>query len=154
MKRVQEKYQGKIYVLTRKEKFSYYYFRVSMTSSECISICIQMEKELLYLLKVISKETRTTSFRSSLPNVYCKIGVRRNFVKFTEKYLCQSLFFKAINFVDFVKFRPLFLQIASRQLRLVHEDYSAAFVIDSEQKLVPWGFFLQILSMIVIYCKV
>ena len=91
MKWVQEKYQGKIYVLTRKEKFSYYYFHVSMTSSECISICIQMEKELLYLLKVISKETRTTSFRSSLPNVYCKKGVRRNFVKFIEKHP-ESLF--------------------------------------------------------------
>ena len=72
MKWVQEKDYSKIYILTRKEKFSYYYFNVFMTGSEYICICSWMEMELLYLLKVVGKEIRTTSFRSSLPNVYCK----------------------------------------------------------------------------------
>ena len=33
-------------------------------------------------------------FRSSLPEVFCKKGVLRNFTKFTGKHKCQSLFFK------------------------------------------------------------
>ena len=32
------------------------------------------------------------TFRSSLPEVFFKKGVFRNFVKLTAKYLCQSLF--------------------------------------------------------------
>ena len=32
-------------------------------------------------------------FRSCRPEVFCKKGVLRNFVKFTKKRLCQSLFF-------------------------------------------------------------
>ena len=32
--------------------------------------------------------------RSSRPEVFCKKGVLENFTKFTEKHLCQSLFFK------------------------------------------------------------
>ena len=68
MKRVQEKDYSKIYILTR--KIQLLLFSSFMTGSEYISICSWMEKELLYPLKVISKEIRTTSFRSSLPNVY------------------------------------------------------------------------------------
>ena len=32
-------------------------------------------------------------FRSSRPEVFCEKGVLKNFTKFTEKHLCQSLFF-------------------------------------------------------------
>ena len=32
--------------------------------------------------------------RSSRQELFCKKGVLRNFAKFTEKCLCQSLFFK------------------------------------------------------------
>ena len=35
---------------------------------------------------------RGTIQRSSLPEVFCKKGVLRNFAKFTGKQLCQSLF--------------------------------------------------------------
>ena len=35
-------------------------------------------------------------FRSSRPEVFCKKGVLRNFVKFTGKDLCQSLFFNKV----------------------------------------------------------
>ena len=37
--------------------------------------------------------------RSSLPEVFCKKGVLRNFAKFTGKHLCQSLFFN-FNFIN------------------------------------------------------
>ena len=35
-------------------------------------------------------------FRSCRPEVLCKIGVFRNFAKFTGKHLCQSLFFDKV----------------------------------------------------------
>ena len=38
----------------------------------------------------------TNLFRSSRPDVFCKKGVLRNFTKFTEKHLCQSLFFNKV----------------------------------------------------------
>ena len=34
--------------------------------------------------------------RSSRSEVFCKKGVLRNFAKFTEKHLCQSLFFNKV----------------------------------------------------------
>ena len=35
-------------------------------------------------------------FRSSHPEMFCKKGVLRNFVKFTGKHLCQGLFFDKV----------------------------------------------------------
>ena len=32
-------------------------------------------------------------YRSNCPEVFCKKGVLKNFVKLTKKHLCQSLFF-------------------------------------------------------------
>ena len=32
-------------------------------------------------------------YRSSLPDVFCKKGVLKNFANFTRKHLCQSLFY-------------------------------------------------------------
>ena len=68
--------------------------------------------------------------------VFCKIGVPRNFVKFTAKHLCQSLFFNKVaglrNWwkkrtwlrcfpVNFAKFlRAPFLQNTSRRLRFLY----------------------------------
>ena len=34
--------------------------------------------------------------RNSRPEVFCKRGVLENFAKFTEKDLCQSLFFNKV----------------------------------------------------------
>ena len=34
--------------------------------------------------------------RSSRQEVFCNKGVLRNFTKFTEKHLCQSLFFNKV----------------------------------------------------------
>ena len=42
--------------------------------------------------------------RSSLPEVFCKKDVLRNFTKFTGKHLCQSLFFnKVAGLCNFIK---------------------------------------------------
>ena len=35
-------------------------------------------------------------YRSSRPDGFCKKRVQRNFVKFTESHLCQSLYFNKI----------------------------------------------------------
>ena len=37
--------------------------------------------------------------RSSSSEVFYKIGVLKSFTKFTEKYLCRSLFLEACNFI-------------------------------------------------------
>ena len=34
--------------------------------------------------------------RNSRPEVFCEIGVLRNFVKFIRKHLCQKLFFNKV----------------------------------------------------------
>ena len=39
---------------------------------------------------------KMSPFRSSRPNVFCKKGAPRNFSKFTEKSLSQSLFFNKV----------------------------------------------------------
>ena len=41
-------------------------------------------------------QKRCPFFRSSRPEVFCKNGVLKNFAKFTEKQLCQSIFFNKV----------------------------------------------------------
>ena len=59
------------------------------------------------------------NLESSRPEVFCKIGVLRNFAKLTGKYLCQSLFLnKGLRHrcfpMNFAKFRRIpFLQNTS-----------------------------------------
>ena len=53
-------------------------FRLDKTSTECkISIFFK-------------------TYRSSRPEVFCEKGFLRNFTKFTEKHLCQSLFLNKV----------------------------------------------------------
>ena len=69
-------------------------------------------------------------FRRSCPEVFCKKGVLRNFVKFMGKYLCQGLFFNKVSGlwyrcfpVNFAKFlRTPFLKEHLRWLLLFIED--------------------------------
>ena len=69
-------------------------------------------------------------FRRSCPEVFCKKGVLRNFVKFTGKYLCQGLFSNKVSGlwyrcfpVNFAKFlRTPFLKEHLRWLLLFVED--------------------------------
>ena len=44
----------------------------------------------------IPDKSQKVAVRSSRPEVFCKKGVLRNFAKFTEKHLCQGLFFNFI----------------------------------------------------------
>ena len=57
---------------------------------------------------IINNTMLSLSFRSSCPGVFCKEGVLRNFVKFTRKHLCQSLFIFLercfpVNFAKFLR---------------------------------------------------
>ena len=46
---------------------------------------------------LLNKESQVEPLRrSSRPEVFSKKGVLRNFAKFTEKHLCQSLFFNKV----------------------------------------------------------
>ena len=56
--------------------------------------------------------------RSSCPEVFCKKGVLRNFVKLTGKHLCQSLFFNKV-----VALRPATLL----KKRLWHRHFPTNF---------------------------
>ena len=44
--------------------------------------------------------TQQSIIRSSGPNIFCKKGALRNFAKFTGKYLCKSLFFNEVVFLN------------------------------------------------------
>ena len=44
-------------------------------------------------------------FRSNRLYIFCKLGVPKNFAKFTEKYLCWSLFLKGLMTWNFIKKR-------------------------------------------------
>ena len=60
-----------------------------------------IRKELCLLheqgkVKKFKNEKSNTITRNSRPEVFCKKGVLKNFVKFTEKHLCQSLFFNTV----------------------------------------------------------
>ena len=61
--------------------------------------------------------------RSSRPEVFCEKGVLRNFAKFTEKHLCQSLFFSkatggACNFIK----KEALAQVFSREFCEISEN--------------------------------
>ena len=45
---------------------------------------------------LIKTDFRPNNFRRSLPEVFCKNGVLRNFAKFTGKHLCQRLFLNEV----------------------------------------------------------
>ena len=49
-------------------------------------------RPIVYFLKLED----ATQIRSSLPEVFCKKDVLRNFIKFTGKHLCYSLFFNKV----------------------------------------------------------
>ena len=49
-----------------------------------------------YLQKKQQKGLEAVVYRSSRPDLFYKIGVVKNFGKFTGKRLCQSLFFNKI----------------------------------------------------------
>ena len=56
---------------------------------------IHTEKKNAKVKACLENLTRNI-FRSSRPGVFCEKGVLRNFVNFTGKHLCQSLFFNKV----------------------------------------------------------
>ena len=44
----------------------------------------------------ITSYRQMSLYRNSRPEVFCRKDVLRNFTKFTEKRLCQSLFFNKV----------------------------------------------------------
>ena len=41
-------------------------------------------------------ESKVIMYRSSYPEVFCKKGVGRNFIKYTRKHPCRSNFFNKV----------------------------------------------------------
>ena len=52
------------------------------------------------ILRNFIKQEFTNHYKSSSPELFCKNGVFKNFLKFTGKHLCQNIF---LNKVDFFK---------------------------------------------------
>ena len=99
------------------------------------SICLQR------IVREWQNKMQLLDSRSSLPEVFCKKSILRNFTKFTGKHLYQSLFFNKVAGqpanslkkrlwhrcfpVKFVKFlRTPFLQNSSGRLFLVFISFS------------------------------
>ena len=57
---------------------------------------IELKSILTALYIIYYLDFQYTRSRSSRPEVFCKKGVLRNLTKFTEKHLCQSLFFNKV----------------------------------------------------------
>ena len=55
-------------------------------STVCLLLCRDFEK----------LKEKMPCYRSCRPQVFCIKGVLRNFIKFTGKHLCQSLFFNKV----------------------------------------------------------
>ena len=61
-------------------------------------LIIRLVFEAIMMVFKTSQETAVfvQVYRSSRPELFCKYGVPRNFVKLTGKHLCQSLFFNKV----------------------------------------------------------
>ena len=90
--------------------------------------------EFLVFYNLFQEPFKRAKYRGSYPEMFCRKGAFRNFIKFTGKHLCQSLFFNKcaglryswcrcfpVNFAKFVRtpfftehLRWLFLQIIAR----------------------------------------
>ena len=52
----------------------------------------------------VTPDSSTDFFKNSRPEMFCKKGLFKNFLKFTEKHLCQSLLFnKVATLLNFIK---------------------------------------------------
>ena len=84
----------------------------------CWMLCLICGHHTLEQCKKFPERLRLMyMFRSSRRKVFCKIGVLRNFAKFTGKHLCQSLFFNKVS-------RPVTLL----KKRLWHRCFPKKFV--------------------------
>ena len=104
----------------------------------CLRFCVSSDSEKTECNKDFTRN------RSNRPKVICKKGVLRNFAKFTEKYLCHSLFFNkvadtAYNFIKKVilaqvfcrEFFEIFKNTCGRLLLNDLQSTSTAFLLSS-----------------------
>ena len=61
-----------------------------------LGIIVRKRYSVTEMLLMILKLMGNRNARSSHPEVFYKKGVLRNFAKFTEKHLCQGLFFNKV----------------------------------------------------------
>ena len=106
-------------------------------------VMLGLDKIVLFCI-VFMKRFKWIHIRSNRPEVFCKKGALRNFTKFTEKHLCQSLLFNNVaglrlwlrcfqlNFVKFV--RTPFLTEYLWWLLLTYEQ----FVVEKMRKKCNW----------------
>ena len=86
-------------------------------------------------------------FRSNRLYIFCKLGVPKNFAKFTEKYLCWSLFLKGLMTWNFIKKRiqhtyfPVNFEKFSR--KTLFTDHTSGWLLvwllRSNQRFMYWS---------------
>ena len=64
-------------------------FRTAFVENTSWGLLLTIQKTVF-----VNPSKQNWSFRNSCPEVFCKKGVLRNFVKFTERHLCQRLSYK------------------------------------------------------------
>ena len=77
--------------------------RISNTEIGKLYSCLKLD---IYGKREYPETFLRSHYRSSRPEVFCKKGVLRNLAKFTEKHLCQSLFFSCRRPATLLKKRP------------------------------------------------
>ena len=101
---------------------------------------------------VNKKNVSANTGRRSRPEVFCRKGVLRNFAKFTEKYLRQSLFFNnvaglcqsrtAVSYNSYI----VFLCVSLLKMRPWHRGFPANFA-----KFLRTSFFTEHLWCLLLY---
>ena len=72
------------------------FIKVSFWKQQYISLRFIWNRTWFFLQHYFGRHLPLATSRSSRPEVFCKEDFLRNFVKFTGKHLCQSLFFNKV----------------------------------------------------------
>ena len=79
-------------ILKRAQSFKNRYSS-SKTCNNYTAVLLYSQITLLILMnRILTNVTTTTTVQKQPPEVFYEKGVLKNFTKFTEKHLCQSLF--------------------------------------------------------------
>ena len=81
-----------LYTLDGNRRYAFHTYKQFYDHNVCI--CKVLVHSYVIPLLAMSKQ-----IRSSRPEVFCKIGALRFVTKFTEKHLCESLYFKKMTLV-------------------------------------------------------
>ena len=86
--------------------------------------------------KFLIKDRLVIYTRSSHPEVFCEKGVLKNFTKFTEKHLCQSLFFNNIAGLRLNKVLPVIFFLKKHHPRCLNWALNASLKFSLKTILV------------------